>query len=126
MLAIDTSSLIAYFHDDGGPDVDAVAMAFEDNCAVFCPVVLTEMLSDHTLTEPVAELLKLVPRLEIKPGYWARSGQLRSSILKRGFKARLADTLIAQSCIDWGVPLITRDQDFKHFAKYGKLLLWGK
>jgi len=31
----------------------------------------------------------------------------------------LADTLIAQICIDHDVPLITRDKDFRHFAKHG-------
>jgi predicted nucleic acid-binding protein len=36
---------------------------------------------------------------------------------------RLADTLIAQSCIDHHVPLITRDVDFRHFAKLGMLVL---
>jgi len=35
----------------------------------------------------------------------------------------LADTLIAQSCIDYRVPLITRDSDFRHFAKYCGLIL---
>jgi predicted nucleic acid-binding protein len=36
--------------------------------------------------------------------------------LAKGLKARLADTLIAQSCLDHGVPLITHDTDFRHFA----------
>jgi hypothetical protein len=31
-------------------------------------------------------------------------------------KARLGDALIAQSCIDRGVPLLTRDPDFRAFA----------
>jgi predicted nucleic acid-binding protein len=56
-------------------------------------------------------------------GFWERTGLLRSKILKRGLRGRLADTLIAQSCIDHGVPLLTRDRDFRHFAKYGALRL---
>jgi predicted nucleic acid-binding protein len=38
-------------------------------------------------------------------------------------KAKLADTLIAQLCIDHEVPLITRDRDFSHFQKFCGLKL---
>jgi predicted nucleic acid-binding protein len=41
----------------------------------------------------------------------------------RKHRARLADTLIAQSCIDHGVRLVTRDADFRHFARIGGLRL---
>ena len=41
----------------------------------------------------------------------------------RGLKARLADALVAQSCIDHGVSLIARDADFRHFARFGRLVL---
>ena len=37
-------------------------------------------------------------------------------MLAKKRKARLGDALIAQSCIDGGVPLITRDRDFQAFA----------
>jgi predicted nucleic acid-binding protein len=32
-------------------------------------------------------------------------------------KARLGDALIAQSCIDRGIPLLTRDRYFRSFAE---------
>ncbi len=35
----------------------------------------------------------------------------------------LADALIAQSCIDHDVRLVTRDADFRHFARLGGLRL---
>jgi predicted nucleic acid-binding protein len=41
-------------------------------------------------------------------------------------KARLGDALIAQSCIDQSIPLITRDRDFRAFAAAANLnLLFG-
>jgi predicted nucleic acid-binding protein len=46
---------------------------------------------------------------------------LRSRVLAAGRRARLADTLIAQSCLDHDVSLVTADRDFRHFAKAGKL-----
>ena len=36
-------------------------------------------------------------------------------------KARLGDALIAQSCIDAHVVLLTRDRDFRTFAEAAKL-----
>jgi predicted nucleic acid-binding protein len=80
------------------------------------PVVLTEILSDPKLPAAVAELLMGVPRIEIQPGYWERAGALRALVLAKHRKARLGDALIAQSCIDRAVPLLTRDRDFRTFA----------
>ena len=42
---------------------------------------------------------------------------MRAKALARRRKARLGDALIAQNCIDAGVPLLTRDRDFKAFAE---------
>jgi predicted nucleic acid-binding protein len=41
---------------------------------------------------------------------------LRANVPAKPRKARLGDALIAQSCIDWGIPLLTRDRDFRAFA----------
>jgi predicted nucleic acid-binding protein len=38
-------------------------------------------------------------------------------------KARVADVLIAQSCLDHAVALITRDRDFRNFARIARLRL---
>ena len=43
------------------------------------------------------------------------------AVLAKRLRARLADTLIAQACVDHRVPLITRDVDFRHFAKHAAL-----
>jgi predicted nucleic acid-binding protein len=37
-------------------------------------------------------------------------------VLAKRKKARLGDALIAQSCLDHRLPLITRDRDFVAFA----------
>lgn len=66
----------------------------------------------------VAFVLSL-PLLLIDDGYWKRAGDLRRSILDAGRKAKLADVLIAQSCIDHDVALITHDTDFRHFTRAG-------
>jgi predicted nucleic acid-binding protein len=59
--------------------------------------------------------------IEIGPGYWQRAGELRAKVLAKRRKARLGDALIAQSCIDGGVSLLTRDRDFRAFAEAARL-----
>jgi hypothetical protein len=41
---------------------------------------------------------------------------LRAKVLAGRRKARLGDALIAQSCVDHAIPLLTRDRDFRTFA----------
>jgi len=36
---------------------------------------------------------------------------------------RLADTLIAQSCLDHDMPIVVRDRDFRIFATFAELKL---
>jgi predicted nucleic acid-binding protein len=81
------------------------------------PVVLTEVLSDPKLPAEVSETLLELPLVEVRPGYWRRAGELRARVLAERRKARLGDAPIAQSCIDGGIPLLTRDRDFRAFAE---------
>lgn len=125
MIAIDTSSWIAFFSgsDPGDDDVETVSAALADHQVCLPPVVLTELLSDPKMPRAVASLLLELPRLDLLPDYWERAGLLRAKLLARKHRARLADTLIAQACIDHDVRLVTRDSDFRHFAKLGGLRL---
>ena len=125
MIAVDTSSWIAFFSDrePPGDDTALVESALADHQACLPPVVLTELLSDPKLPRVVATLLSQLPVLEPEPGYWERTGLLRAKLVARRRRARLADALIAQACLDHGVRLVTRDDDFRHFARLGGLRL---
>lgn len=125
MIAIDTSSWIAFFSDvePAGDDTALVESALADHQACLPPVVLTELLSAPDLPRALAALLARLPILEAHPGFWTRAGQLRAKLLARRQRARLADALVAQSCLDHGVRLVTRDSDFRHFARLGGLRL---
>ncbi|HET7100582.1 MAG TPA: PIN domain-containing protein, partial [Terriglobia bacterium] len=94
-------------------DVELLDKALGDRQVLMAPVVLAELLSDPKLPESVAKTLAEVPLIEIRSGYWERAGALRAKVLA---KARLGDALIAQSCIDRGISLVTRDRDFRAFA----------
>ncbi|MDX2151210.1 MAG: PIN domain-containing protein [Bryobacteraceae bacterium] len=116
MIAADTSTWIAFLEGDSGKDVELLEKALEDRRVVMVPAVLTELLSDPELPDHVAQSLRDIPLIEIEPGYWERAGTLRAAAISKRRKGRLGDALIAQSCIDGGVPLLTRDRDFRAFA----------
>lgn len=124
MVAIDTSSMIAYLAGERGKDVIAVDQILGDRCALLPPIVLTELLSDPMLSEELRLMFCSLPIIEMKHRFFERAGLNRAKLIKRRLKARLADALIAQSCIDSNLPLVTRDQDFRHFQKYCGLMIY--
>lgn len=123
MTAADSSTWVAFLEGGAGEDVQLLRRAVEDRQLVMVPAVLTELLSDPKLPSSVAETLSEVPSMDISPGYWQRAGGLRAKVLAKRRKARLGDALIAQSCIDGGVFLLTRDRDFRAFAEAAGLRL---
>jgi predicted nucleic acid-binding protein len=123
MIAADTSTWISFLEGSKGVDVEMLAQALRDRQVVMAPPVLAELLSDPELPSPAARTLSELPLIEIESGYWERAGKLRARVLARKRKARLGDALIAQSCIDGSVSLITRDRDFRAFADAAGLAL---
>src|ERR1700688_4120613 len=123
MIAADTSTWIAFLEGAHGDDTDMLDKALEDRQVLMVPAVLSELLSDPKLPSGVAKMFSEIPLIEVESGYWERAGILRSKVLARNRKARLGDALIAQSCIDRGIPLLTRDRDFRAFTHTAGLTL---
>jgi len=117
MIAADTSTWVAYLQGEAGEDVRLLDETLQNRQVVMVPVVLTELFSDPKLPANVAKLLGEIPQMEIETGFWERAGVLRANMLAKRRKARLGDALIAQSCLDRGAALITRDKDFEVFAQ---------
>lgn len=123
MIAADSSTVIAFIQGDPGEDVEYFLRHLYEDKVFLPPVVVSEVLSDHTLSEDTIQRIGLIRVLTLTDGYWERAGQTRSKLLKRRLRARMPDVLIAQSCIDHDVPLLTRDRDFKNFSRYAGLKL---
>ena len=123
MIAADTSTWIAFLEGTSGQDSQLLERALGDRQVLMIPVVLTELLSDPALSSGVAETLSEIPMIEVEPGYWQRAGLLRAKVLSVHREARLGDALIAQTCVDRGIPLLTRDEDFRAFADAARLNL---
>jgi len=123
MIAVDSSTLIAFIQGDGGADVQLLEGSIDSNELALPPVVLVEVLSDARLPSKHFALIQAIPLLAIRDGYWVRAAQSRAKLLARKLRARLPDTLIAQSCMDHDISLIARNGDFRHFAKHCGLRL---
>lgn len=123
MIAADTSSLINFLQGARTPDGPLIREALRANTLWLPPPVKTELMSGHLRVATFDQLVTGARLIPLTPGFWERAGDNRRLLLSKGLKARLADTLIAQFCIDAGAPLIARDGDFRHFAKWCGLRL---
>jgi predicted nucleic acid-binding protein len=119
LIAVDTSSLARAFAGEEDPQAHRVRDFISFGSIHLPPVVITEVLSNPLLSGAARTAVLRMPDLGIRDGYWERAGLLRAQARRDGFKAKLADCLIAQSCIDHDIPLITYDRDFRHFVRAG-------
>ncbi len=122
MIAVDTSSLRRFLEGESGDDVEVVAELLAHRQMVLPPVVVTEILSEPRLQRDTRSIISAIPILDIFDDYWFRAGELRAKVLAAGHKPKVADALIAQSCIDHRVRLLTNDRDFRHFLRWGLVL----
>ena len=123
MLVADTNVWIAMFARQDGDDIVVLKNAIQTSKVFMPPVVLSEILSDPAFPKDQVGFLRGIKLLEILSGYWERAGLMRAEMIRKGYKPKLPDTLIAQSCIDHDMPLLTRDDGFGIFAAHGELKL---
>ena len=124
MDCADTNSWIAYLAGSPGPDVERIEEGLAGRFLAMAPVVLAELLSDPSLSPNAAKLFQQIPLLPLTDGYWVRAGSLRARMIRLGFKPKLADTLVVQTCLDHGALLLSRDRDFRPFARHVHLKLF--
>ena len=120
MFCADSSSWIAYLSGASGEDIEQIDSAparslSPDGSHSPGGTVERSRPSHARRKDPCCEF----PFLELTPGFWERAGKTRASLIRLKMKPKLADTLIAQVCMDHKVTLHTRDTDFRPFVKYG-------
>ncbi|MEO8927442.1 MAG: PIN domain-containing protein [Caulobacteraceae bacterium] len=123
MIAADTSSLINFLQGARTPDGPLIREALRANTLWLPPPVKTELMSGHLRVATFTDLMLGARLLPIAPGFWERAGDNRRLVIEKGLKAKLADTLIAQCCIDADVALIASDGDYRHFQRWCGLKL---
>jgi predicted nucleic acid-binding protein len=119
LIAVDTNAFIHFAEGIRDERTELIQEAFEYGIAYLPPVVVTELLSDPALTDDAFDQVSAFPLLSVTLGYWNRAGALRADLVRQNVRAGVADCLIAQSCIDYDIPLITYDRDFRHFVRAG-------
>lgn len=123
MIAVDTSTWVAFFSGQSGRDVDATDEALARGTISLPPIVVAELGSDVRAARKLRGLLREMPLLDVVDGYWERVGELRAKLAAHRLHPRVADVLIAQSCLDHAVPLVTRNADFRQFSRWARLKL---
>jgi predicted nucleic acid-binding protein len=123
LIAADSSSVIAYLQGEFSHDTDAIDRALAAQAFALPPPVLVELLSMSSGDPLYSAMVGRSTLLTLMPGYWFRARETRILVRSKGLKAKLADTLIAQCCIDADVPLVARDGDFRHFVQWCGLKL---
>ena len=123
MIAADSSSLIAYLEGESADDIALIERAIADRQLAFAPPVVTELRAGAITNDGVEVLLGQARLIPIEAGLWDRAGRNRRLLIEKGLKARFADAIIAQCCIDADVPLIARDRDYRHFERWCGLKL---
>jgi predicted nucleic acid-binding protein len=121
MISVDTSAFILYFQDSKHAISQKVSQLLASNSLVLPPVVLSEMLSDPALPNEIRIYLSDLLILDILPDYWIRVGNMRRILLEKGLKCKLPDAMIAQSCLDYDIPILTGDYDFRHYVNHFNL-----
>jgi predicted nucleic acid-binding protein len=123
LISADTSSLVAHLQAQDAVDTRKIREAIRTKTLILTPIVITELLSFPGSGDALRPFLVAQHLLDPSDGFWERAGDNRRLLRSKGLKAKLAETLIAQCCIDADVPLIARDSDFRHFEKWCGLKL---
>jgi predicted nucleic acid-binding protein len=119
----DTSVWIDHFLGKPGADLELFRSALNEGRVVMSPTVLSELLSSTAMPPEVERALSEMPFATPAPDFWKDAGKLRRTLAKQGVNASLADCLVAQSCLEHRLPLLTRDQGIKKFAAKAGLAL---
>jgi len=98
--------------------MDLLEQSMQAQTLFLPPPVITKLRTGETDPQ-LDQILNDAPMLSITDGFWDRAGQARRTLQRRGLKAKAADALVAQCCIDADTPLITLDNDFRHFVEFG-------
>ena len=79
-VAVDSSTLIAFFNGETSPDIKLFIRATEERIIVLPPVVITEVLSSSEHKE-ISYYLENIPVLPITDGYWERVAEIRRVLI---------------------------------------------
>lgn len=123
VVIVDTSSWINYFNGTSNPDLD---LALKEGRVFLSPIVTAELLSARlkpTERQDLLSFLKELPLCEVTLDHWARVGETRSILQRKGLAVSTPDAHVAQCCLDLDGYLLTEDLIFQKITKHYPLKL---
>ena len=124
VVSADTSILSDYFEGK-----DSIAIAFLEQkitnrqFVLIWPTIMELFSNPAPLKDAIKDFITSLPCIDFDEETWMRAAKNRAFLRAKKLKAHFAYALIAQSCIDAGIPLLTRDADVKHFEVHCGLKL---
>jgi tRNA(fMet)-specific endonuclease VapC len=120
VILVDTSAWVDFFRNRN-PLAEIVDQAIEDDEAVLCGPVTTELRHGLSSSDR-AKVLRLLGgcRAVAAPALlWEEAGDLGYLLGRRGVSVKTLDLLIAAIALAHDLPILTRDSDFKHIRDSG-------
>lgn len=111
-VVVDTSVWIDFF---AGKASAALESALQDGVVVLPPIVIAELLSGVHKPRQVQKLEAFLSELPVHPTpreHWNAVGRMRRLLQQRGVSMSTPDAHVAQSALDLGALLLTRDRVF--------------
>jgi predicted nucleic acid-binding protein len=129
MIVVDSSTWADFFNGTSTPHVERLDAALheEEDLAVL-PIIITEVLQGFRAErsfQQAQRVLLALPVIEPTVDCHVRAARLFRSLRKAGITVRGAiDCIIAQTCLDLDVELLSPDGDFEQIARHTSLRLW--
>lgn len=131
-MLVDTSVWIDFFNQNKTEERDYLVGKIAQGGEIFlCGVVLSEILLGFRSEKKAAEVAEALAAFPLcrdldREGY-VQAAALYRKCRSNGYTIRSTiDCVIAQICIRDGLPLLSRDGDFKVIAEYTNLSLIGE
>ncbi len=123
MILVDSSVWIDYFSGNGSPETDFLDGVLGVRAVATGDLILTEVLQgfrhdkDYKTAKRLLEELTIFELLGKKMAI--KSADNFRKLRKKGLTIRkTADVIIASFCIEYDLPLLFSDKDFKPFVEY--------
>ncbi len=129
MLIVDSNTWGDFFNGVDSSHAKRLdeALAVEEDLALI-PIIVTEVLQGFRTDRGfnrARKILVALPTIHPDVGRHVRAAQLFRSLRAKGVTVRGAvDCIIAQTCLDLDIELLSPDRDFEHVARHTALRLW--
>lgn len=127
-VIIDTSVWVEFFRGRNRELVEKVSVFLKTGRAAYTGIIGLELLNGAKGKDDLAVLrdaLDSMVRVSEKESTFSNAGQLGYNLARKGFSAGTVDLLIAATCIENNLELMTLDRHFEAIARHSDLRLQG-